>query len=166
LLAVRRGAEGEFVLDFPSLPPQPVDAAFAAEVARALGAKPLEVLRSRQCILALLPDAAAVRAAAPDLAAVAATGATLCITAPGRGEPHPVDFVSRYFAPGHGVPEDPVTGSAHCTLTPYWAARLDKPTLRARQVSRRGGELTCTLAGDRVQIAGKATLVIVGELRY
>jgi PhzF family phenazine biosynthesis protein len=166
LLPVRRGADGEFVLDFPSLPPQPVDAAFAAEVARALGTKPLEVLRSRQCVLAALPDATTVRGVTPDMAAIAATGATFCITAPGRDEPHPVDFVSRYFAPAHGIPEDPVTGSSHCTLTPYWAARLDKPTLRARQVSPRSGELTCTLAGDRVAIAGKATLVIVGELRY
>ena len=73
--------------------------------------------------------------------------------------------MSRYFAPGYGIPEDPVTGSAHCTLAPLWASRLGKTSLRARQVSRRGGELACELAGDRVLIAGKACLVIKGTLR-
>ena len=74
--------------------------------------------------------------------------------------------MSRYFAPTFGVNEDPVTGSAHCTLAPYWAARLGKQALRARQVSRRGGELSCALAGDRVHIGGKARLVITGTLAY
>jgi PhzF family phenazine biosynthesis protein len=166
LLPVRRRGD-ELVLDFPARPPVPADAATRATVAAALGAEPLEVLRvPNGTLLAVLPDAAAVRNAAPDLAAVARTGASLALTAPGAGEARPVDFVSRYFAPAHGVPEDPVTGSSLCFLGPYWAARLDKPELRARQVSRRGGELTCTLAGDRVHIGGKARLVITGTLRY
>jgi predicted PhzF superfamily epimerase YddE/YHI9 len=75
-----------------------------------------------------------------------------------------VDFVSRFFAPSQGVPEDPVTGSAHCTLTPYWAQRLERTALRARQVSARGGEVGCTLRGDRVTLAGAAVLVIRGTL--
>ena len=167
LLPVRRGAGGEFVLDFPALGPAPVDAETAARVARMLDATPVEVLRAPVgTLLAGLADAGAVRRATPDLAAVAQTGTSLCITAIGDGERDPVDFVSRYFAPAHGIPEDPVTGSAHCILAPYWAARLGKTMLRARQVSRRGGERSCAVAGDRVRIGGESRLVIVGELRY
>jgi predicted PhzF superfamily epimerase YddE/YHI9 len=75
-----------------------------------------------------------------------------------------VDFVSRFFAPAKGVPEDPVTGSAHCTLIPYWAKRLGKTRLQARQVSARGGELLCELRGERVSIAGRAVLYLEGAL--
>jgi PhzF family phenazine biosynthesis protein len=174
LLPVRRGDAGEFVLDFPASPAAPVDPETAAQVTRMLGAKPAEVLRaSVGTLLAVLADAGEVRRATPDLAAVAQTGTSLCITAAGDGEPNraSIDFVSRYFAPAHGIAEDPVTGSAHCFLAPYWAARLGKPTLRARQVSRRGGDLSCALApdsvaGDRVLIGGQARLVITGTLRY
>jgi predicted PhzF superfamily epimerase YddE/YHI9 len=74
------------------------------------------------------------------------------------------DFVSRFFAPAFGIPEDPVTGSAHCTLVPYWAKRLGKTTLRARQISPRGGELFCELRGDRVEIAGRAVKYLEGEI--
>jgi predicted PhzF superfamily epimerase YddE/YHI9 len=81
-------------------------------------------------------------------------------TAP--GDDH--DFVSRYFAPRHGIPEDPVTGSAHTNLTPYWAERLGKTSLRAAQLSARGGELHCTLDGDRVEIAGMAVLYMEGTI--
>jgi PhzF family phenazine biosynthesis protein len=176
LLPVRRGDGGQFVLDFPTLSPTPVDPETAARVARMLDTQPTEVLRAPVgTLLAVLADAGEVRRAKPDLAAVAQTGTSLCITAPGP-DPGPdrdliIDFVSRYFAPAHGIPEDPVTGSAHCILTPYWAARLGKRALRARQVSRRGGELSCTLApdrvaGDRVLIGGQARLVITGTLRY
>lgn len=164
LLPVRRKGD-ELVLDFPARPPEPADRATQARVAAALGAEPVTVLRvPNGTLVAVLADAAAVRTAAPDLAAVARTGATLAITAPGGSEG--VDFVSRYFAPAHGIPEDPVTGSSFCFLAPYWAARLDKPALRARQVSRRGGEVSCALAGDRVQIGGRACLVLTGSLRY
>jgi predicted PhzF superfamily epimerase YddE/YHI9 len=74
------------------------------------------------------------------------------------------DFVSRFFAPGAGVAEDPVTGSAHCTLVPYWADRLAKTTLEARQVSRRGGALRCTMAGDRVRMSGRAVVYLEGTI--
>jgi predicted PhzF superfamily epimerase YddE/YHI9 len=74
------------------------------------------------------------------------------------------DFVSRFFAPGAGVPEDPVTGSAHCSLIPYWAAKLGKNTLRARQISTRGGELFCQLKGDRVEIAGHCAFYLKGKI--
>jgi len=75
-----------------------------------------------------------------------------------------VDFVSRFFAPAYAVPEDPVTGSSHCTLTPYWANRLGKNTLSARQLSARGGNLKCILKGDRVSISGKAVMYMKGKL--
>jgi predicted PhzF superfamily epimerase YddE/YHI9 len=82
------------------------------------------------------------------------------VTAPGND----CDFVSRFFAPAKGVPEDPVTGSAHCTLIPYWARRLGKEKLLARQISKRGGELNCELRGGRVEIAGQAALYLQGEI--
>jgi predicted PhzF superfamily epimerase YddE/YHI9 len=82
-------------------------------------------------------------------------------TGPGHGD---CDFVSRYFAPAAGIDEDPVTGSSHCVLVPYWAERLGKTRLRARQVSRRGGDLFCALDGDRVSIAGRAVLYLEGMI--
>src|SRR5580704_10302018 len=82
-------------------------------------------------------------------------------TAPGDNG---ADFVSRFFAPAQGVPEDPATGSSHCTLTPYWAQRLGKRTLEARQLSRRGGALRCTQNGERITIAGRAVLYLEGEI--
>jgi predicted PhzF superfamily epimerase YddE/YHI9 len=83
------------------------------------------------------------------------------VTAPGDA----TDFVSRYFAPGYGIPEDPVTGSAHCILAPYWAERLGKTHLYARQISERGGELWCEVAGSRVMIQGNAVLTLQGTLQ-
>ncbi len=144
-------------LDFPAKPPKPVaDPAVAA----ALGAAPLELLRSDKT-MAVLADEAAVRAAAPDLAIVAAlAGDGLIVTAPGDE----VDFVSRYFAPHAGIPEDPVTGSAHCVLAPYWAGRLGKEDLSARQVSARGGELRCRLSGERVLISGQVAPYLRGRI--
>jgi PhzF family phenazine biosynthesis protein len=164
LMAVFR-RDDEFVLDFPAYPAAPADADTAARVAAALGAAPREVVQAR-ALYAVFEDAKTVRGLAPDMRALAALGNGVGVTAPGADETRPVDFVSRYFAPGFGIDEDPVTGSAHCTLAPYWAARLGKTALRARQVSRRGGEISCALAGDRVHIGGKARLVITGTLRY
>jgi predicted PhzF superfamily epimerase YddE/YHI9 len=86
--------------------------------------------------------------------------AGVAITAPGKH----ADFVSRYFAPSYGIPEDPVTGSTHCSLAPYWAERLGKKSLHAQQVSERGGDLWCELAGDRVILKGKAVLTLQGSL--
>jgi PhzF family phenazine biosynthesis protein len=167
LLTVRRGAGSELVMDFPAMRPVPADADARATAARALGVDPVEVLRvPNGTLLAVLADADAVRRATPDFAVVARTGSSLCITASGAGEAPAVDFVSRYFAPAHGIPEDPVTGSSFCFLAPYWSARLDKPALRARQVSRRAGEISCAMAGDRVQIGGQARLVLTGTLTF
>ena len=88
-------------------------------------------------------------------------GADAIVTAPGDGD---IDFVSRYFAPNHGVDEDPATGSAHCVLTPYWAGRLGKQQLRAQQISARVGDLICTLRGERVTLAGHAVLYLEGAI--
>ena len=148
-LSVER--EGELlVLDFPADPcePAPSDPAWTA----ALGAEPLEVWRTRGHLV-LFESEAQLRALRPDFAAISALGTYAVIaTAPGEE----VDFVSRFFAPAQGVDEDPVTGSAHCALTPFWSQRLGKRELRARQISARGGELFCTEAGERVRIAGRA----------
>ena len=125
----------------------------------ALGVRPREVRLARD-LMAVLEDAATVRALVPDYPAMAALpGMGTLVTAPGRDH----DFVSRCFFPGDGVPEDPVTGSAHCTLIPYWAERLGKTRMHAFQASRRGGELTCEAAGERVRISGRAVKVIEGH---
>lgn len=157
-------AGGKLVLDFPVRRAQPCD--LRADVERALGLPVDSVLalhdgQGIQELLAVLPSEAAVRAYKPDLAVVATLpGLGLLISAP--GEQH--DFVSRYFAPSIGINEDPVTGSTHCILTPYWAQRLGKTRLSAFQCSARGGELHCELVGERVQIAGQALLIASGRL--
>src|SRR5260221_186198 len=154
-----------FVMDFPARPAQPA-ADRAAAVAAALGARPSEVAHASGVILAVLETADDVRGLAPDMGAIARLGVTMCVTAPADDALPGVDFVSRYFAPAHGIPEDPVTGSSFCTLPPYWAARLGKSAPRARPVSARGGDVRCEDRGERVLIAGQAALVITGTLRY
>jgi len=147
-----------FTLDFPSLPPERLDDHSAVEAA--LGTAVGELWRADKT-MAVLADEAAVLAADPDLAKVAALpGDGLIVTAPGRSR----DFVSRYFAPHAGIPEDPVTGSAHCVLTPYWARRLDKARLTARQVSARGGELVVEDRGERVLISGRVAPYLEGRV--
>lgn len=162
-LIVTRKDQGLLELDFPPTPPEiETDAAVAHAVTAALGRQPDWLGRSRFDRFAVLSDAAAVRELKPDLTQVeAAGGRGLIVTAPGDGS---CDFVSRFFAPQSGVPEDPVTGSAHSALVPFWAGRLGKTTLHARQISARGGELWCELAGDRVKIAGHAALYLRGEI--
>jgi PhzF family phenazine biosynthesis protein len=157
-LAVER--EGDlFHMDFPSRPAAPV--APPEGIERALGVRPEEVLAGPS-LLAVLRDEAAVRAVRPDFRWVEALPwHGLVVTAPGSDR----DFVSRYFVPQSGIDEDPVTGSTHCTLVPYWAARLCKDTLGARQVSRRGGELYLERRGDRVRIGGRAVLYLEGRIR-
>jgi len=161
-LAVTRAGE-IFTLDFPTDRPVPFEDGGA--VAEALGTTPQEVLKPAGQggkLLAVLASEAAVRAAAPDMAKVKALpGDGLIITAPGDA----VDFVSRYFAPHAGIPEDPVTGSAHVVLTPYWAARLGKKTLKARQISWRGGDLTVEDRGERTLISGKVAPYLEGRIR-
>lgn len=156
-LRVRRDGEG-YAMDFPARVPQPI--AMPDGLVAALGATPREVLLGGD-LLAVFDDEAAVRSLAPDMGALLALpGRGLVATAP--GERH--DFVSRFFVPRVGVPEDPVTGSAHCLLAPYWAARLGRDALRAFQCSRRGGEVGCTVVGDRVLLAGQARTFMTATL--
>ncbi|MBN2170604.1 MAG: PhzF family phenazine biosynthesis protein [Candidatus Krumholzibacteriota bacterium] len=156
-VAVRRVGE-LYELDFPARPAEP--RAALPELAAALGAEPAELHASRD-LLAVFDTEAVVRGLAPDFAKLAAVETfAVIVTAPGDG----VDFVSRVFAPRAGIDEDPVTGSTHCTLTPYWAQRLRKPRLTARQVSARGGELFLESRGDRVGIAGRAVSYLQGNI--
>lgn len=145
-------------LDFPAIAPTPC--AIPERMAAALGCMPAEVLEADDYI-AVLDNEAEVRSLSPDHAALKAFDRRgVVVTAPGEK----VDFVSRFFAPKFGIAEDPVTGSTHCELVPYWAERLDRTTLSARQVSRRGGELRCRLAGDRVFLSGRAVTYLEGEI--
>ncbi|HEU4534984.1 MAG TPA: PhzF family phenazine biosynthesis protein [Polyangiaceae bacterium] len=159
----RRG--DELSLDLPARAPAP--AAPPAGLEEALGAAPAATLRARD-VVAVFERAEQVRALRPDSRAIAALEDTfaVCVTAPGTGDDADVDFVSRFFAPARGVPEDPVTGSAHCSLVPYWATRLGRVELRARQVSARGGELTTALRGERVELRGRAVVVVRGTMAW
>ncbi len=159
-LRVTRDSEGRFVLDLPARAPAPWEAPPA--LAAGLGGEPEQVLMARDC-LALFGSEREVRQLAPDSEALKAIDCLgVIVSAP--GDAADVDFVSRFFAPRAGIAEDPVTGSAHCTLTPYWAKRLGKNRLAARQVSARGGELFCELRDDRVLVAGEARLYMEGSL--
>jgi PhzF family phenazine biosynthesis protein len=158
VLAVSRAGE-RFALDFPARGLEPCDE--SAAVAAALGGAPVSVQLSIDRYMALYADAASVRALKPDMRALSATRRGRAIaTAPGDD----CDFVSRFFAPAWGIDEDPVTGSAHCTLVPYWAQRLGKSTLLARQVGPRGGTLHCEHAGARTIMAGTAKLYLEGTI--
>ena len=161
-LEVERDGDG-LAMDLPARPPVPAGEAMEA-LASALGRRPIAVLRARD-LLAVFESAGEVRALRPDLAAVAALDAfAVIVTAPGGPPDDDVDFVSRFFAPAKGVPEDPVTGSAHCTLVPYWGERLGRTQLRGRQVSRRSGDIACEWRGDRVRLVGHAVLVKTGAV--
>jgi PhzF family phenazine biosynthesis protein len=146
------------LLDFPALPGEAV--ASPGNLDRGLGLVPSELLVA-EYYLAVLESEEQVLDLQPDLAVLRSLDRkAVMVTAPGRD----VDFVSRFFAPRLSVNEDPVTGSAHCTLVPYWAQRLGKAELHARQLSRRGGDLFCRQIGDRVQIGGYAVLYLQGEI--
>ena len=153
-------ADGErLVLDFPSQPAKAI--ATPEALIRGLGSDPLATLKASRDHLAVLKTEEEVRRLTPDFAALAELdGLGVIVTAPGEE----VDFVSRFFAPKAGIDEDPVTGSAHCTLMPYWAEKLGRTRLTARQVSARGGDLWCELRGDRVGIGGQAVTYLSGRI--
>lgn len=166
-LTVERGQNGQLVMSLPSDPVAPFEGPkdFARTVGEALGTTtPAEILIGRY-VLAVWPNAKDLRAIKDpgDIGRVLRElGIWGCIvTAPGD---EGFDFVSRFFAPQKGVPEDPVTGSAHCALVPYWSKRLGKKTLKARQVSPRGGNLLCTDDGARTILAGSCALYMRGEI--
>ena len=156
-LTVDRAGE-RLVLDFPSLPAKSVEV--TDEIRVALGAKPAALLRGRDYI-AIFGSQKEVADIQPDLPRAAALDAQgIVVTGPGDD----CDFVSRYFAPAAGIPEDPVTGSTHCTLIPYWSQQLGKSELFARQISPRGGELFCADRGERVSIGGEAVTYVEGKI--
>lgn len=158
-LTVNRTDAG-YVMDFPARPGQP--GAVPPGLSDALGAVPVDLVVDAFNYLAVLENAQVVRTLAPDIAAIARMDRSgVIVTAPGDNG---YDFVSRYFAPAKGVPEDPVTGAAHCALAPYWAKRLNKTVFRAFQASRRGGEIICRLAGNRVELEGACVFYLEGEV--
>lgn len=149
-LSVTRDGE-RITLDFPAWRPEACEA--PAALIEGLGVRPLEVMRSQIGYVAVLGSEDEVRGLKPDMQSfIKLEGQGVLVTARGRES----DCASRYFAPGAGIPEDPATGSAYCTLTPYWSEKLRKREIHARQVSARGGEMFCTYNGDRVKISGHA----------
>ncbi|MGA7800676.1 MAG: PhzF family phenazine biosynthesis protein [Gammaproteobacteria bacterium] len=150
--------EGLLVMDFPARPPTRCE--WSETLVQGLGARPVDMLAAAD-YLAVFDSEAAVRRITPDQALLGRLDLRgVIVTAPGKE----VDFVSRFFAPKFGVPEDPVTGSAHCTLAPYWADRLGKKVLTARQVSKRSGEILCESRRDRVFLSGRAVTVMETEM--
>jgi PhzF family phenazine biosynthesis protein len=147
------------VLDFPADELSSIDA--TESVYEAIGLKPKETWKGKTDYLAVLESEEQVKTLRPDLAKVSALKCRgLIVTAPGNE----VDFVSRFFAPQSGIDEDPVTGSAHTTLTVYWSKKTGKTEFTARQISQRGGALRCIYKGSRVNIGGQARLYLAGEI--
>lgn len=147
------------MMNFPSRPPTPIK--MPNNLVEALGKAPVEIFAARD-LLAVYDNEDDILPMKPDMAKLSTVkeGFGVIVTAKGKD----CDFVSRFFAPKAGVPEDPVTGSSHCTLVPFWAERLKKTKLHAMQLSERGGELFCELDGDRVKMSGKAQLYLRGEI--
>lgn len=164
LLTAERRADGEIELDFPARTAEPVEA--PPGLVEALGAAPRFVGRSRYDYLLEVESEDAVRAVVPDhgrLRTLPVRG--VIVTALGKAAAAgSYDFVSRFFAPGAGVDEDPVTGSAHCTLGPYWQGRLGKSEFSAWQASARGGAVRVRVVGERVKLGGRAVTVLRGRL--
>ncbi|MBF0529438.1 MAG: PhzF family phenazine biosynthesis protein [Deltaproteobacteria bacterium] len=156
LIVRKKGSN--LAMDFPSRPAKPCPAPEA--LVAGLGVSPVETLKSRD-YLVVMESESVVRSVRPRFDLLETLDSLgVIITAAGDQ----VDFVSRFFAPKHGIPEDPVTGSAHCTLIPYWSNRLKKKNLHAHQVSARGGELFCEDHDERVSIAGQAALYFEGHI--
>ena len=147
-----------FIMNFPSRPPE-LDKNIES-VSEALGKKPLELFRHRDAV-AVFKNEEDIKSITPNMDKLKKLDyPAVIVTAPGKK----VDFVSRNFAPKLGIPEDPVTGSAHCELIPYWSKILNKKELLANQISERGGKLYCTHNEDRVTIGGEAVTFLRGEI--
>lgn len=146
-------------LDFPAWQTETVDAP-PALLFETLGISSAKEVREARDYLVVLENQQQVEAITPDIAGMIPLGKMVCITAPGDDD----DFVSRFFCPGESVPEDPVTGSTHSMLIPYWGEKLGKNLMQARQVSARGGDLRCEWRGDRVLIGGQATTYLMGKV--
>ncbi len=163
-LLTARATADRIEMDFPSIPVE--GAPLLPEALRAFGVAPKLSTRTPEAqelnYLLEFESEAVVQALRPDFQALRQTRWAFIATA--RSEAGPYDFVSRYFAAGQGIDEDPVTGSAHCSLAPYWASRLGKNELVGHQISARGGVVYCALRGDRVGLAGQAVTILRGEL--
>ena len=146
-------------LDFPAWLSEPVQP--PALLTECLGITGYQEVRAARDYMVVLENQQQLEAIRPNIFAMKSLGKMVCVTAPGDGD---YDFVSRFFCPGEGVPEDPVTGSAHSMLIPYWAEKLGKTQLLAYQKSERGGELRCQLTGDRVLIGGQAKTYLAGKV--
>ena len=151
--------EDEYILDFPIELVFPCDR--IESIDKALGLEPRQLLKNQKWMMAVVESEKQVRQLKPNLYMLDSLGIEkIIVTAPGNS----VDFVSRYFKTRGIIHEDPVTGSTHCVLMPYWSRRLGKPVLKAKQVSSRGGELQCELKNDRVRIKGKAAAYMQGTI--
>jgi len=160
MLAVRRAGDGRLVMDFPAESPEAAEPPAGLE--EALGTRIVAFGRNRMDVLAELDDEHVVRGLKPDLSAIARLDVRgVIVTAAGSGE---FDFVSRFFGPAVGVPEDPVTGSAHCALAPWWGERTGKERMTGWQASARGGRVEVTRRGDRVELTGSAVTAIEGRV--
>lgn len=158
-LTVRREGQG-YVMDFPARPSERILP--PPGLAEALGVPLVEVFANAFNYMSVLESAQLLRRLTPDMTALARMDRPgVIVTAVGEGN---YDFISRYFAPAKGIPEDPVTGAAHCMLTPYWARRLNKTEFRAWQASRRGGEIVCRLVRDRVELEGSCVFYLEGTV--
>ncbi len=157
-LTVTRSGAG-YVMNFPARPSELIPSPIG--LVEALGATPIEVWSNEFNYLAVLENAEIVYRLTPDMAALMLVDRPgVIVTASGDES---LEFISRYFAPKKGIPEDPVTGAAHCMLTPYWAKRLGKTEFRAYQASKRGGNVICRLVGDRVELEGSCVFYLEGE---
>jgi predicted PhzF superfamily epimerase YddE/YHI9 len=154
-LSVSRDGDS-LVMNFPAQPPEPCDV--PEDLVPALGVEPVEILANADYFV-VLADEDQVRGLTPDIGAIGGLDRRGVIVTAAGSE---VDFVSRFFAPQSGIDEDPVTGSAHCELTPYWSKHLGKTMLSAHQVSARGGELFCEDQGERILISGRAVTYMEG----
>jgi PhzF family phenazine biosynthesis protein len=163
LLTVTKAGEGRLTMDFPATPPEAADD-LPDGLAEVFGIEPMWKGRTRFDLFIEVRAEAAVRGLRPDPGAVAALGARGIIVTAHADDERPYDFVSRFFAPGSGVAEDPVTGSAHCALAPFWAERLGRDALTGYQASARGGLVGVRTRGDRVELTGRAVMVLRGEL--
>lgn len=164
-LTVRQGQDGWLDMNFPQRPAVP-QAEIPAALLQALNHQPTDVLRSEQAWFLIYDDAAKVQRLTPDMTLLKTLWPfDVVATAPGAGfAAGEYDVVSRYFWPANGGDEDPVTGSIHAGLTPYWAEKLNKTALLAYQASSRGGVLRCALQGERVQVSGQACLYLYGQI--
>ncbi len=161
MLGVTRDDRQLLSMNFPSRPPEKTDFQDMELLLEALGKTPVGVQKSRDLFLVFEKEQD-ILDIKPDFSKLNKVRDCFAVIVTAQGDQ--VDFVSRFFAPNAGIPEDPVTGSAHCTLIPYWAERLGKKELHAKQLSARGGELFCKHLGDRVRISGYAALFLTGHI--